>query len=96
MLNKALRSAPRVLSGIRNYFHSYLTPGQSLVDRLGAETAREQKKAGELRKVLEAKKELARARAENIRLRKEIDGVNERTVGKENETLPVKPPRQKY
>ena len=75
----------------------WFTPkGETLIGKLEAETVKARENAERLQKVLDAKEELARARAENIRLRKEIDGVNERTVGKENETPPVKPPRQKY
>jgi len=90
MSNKVLSLVLRVLTSIRDYFRSYLTPGQSLVERLGTETAREQKKAEELRKVLEAKRGLARARAENTKLKKEIAGVNEKTVGKGDDVTPVR------
>jgi len=57
--------------------------GESLVDGLERQTAREKEKSDKLRKVLEAKRELAKAKAENIRLRKEIDGVSEKSVEKE-------------
>ncbi len=53
------------------------------VERLKAQTEKEVAKAEELRDVLEAKRELAKARAENIRLAKAIDGVSERSIEKE-------------
>jgi len=56
---------------------------EDLTEKLKEQTAKEMVKAEELRKVLEAKTELAKARAENIRLRKKIDGVSERSVEKE-------------
>jgi len=54
-----------------------------LTEKLKAQTEKEVAKAEELRAVLEAKRELAKARAENIKLRKEIDGVSERSVERE-------------
>ena len=54
-----------------------------LTEKLKAQTEKETVKVEELRKVLEAKTKLAEARAENIRLQKEIDGVSERSVEKE-------------
>jgi len=53
------------------------------IERLKAQTEKEVAKAEELRSVLEAKRELAKARAENIRLQKEIDGVSARSVEKD-------------
>ena len=73
-----------------------LFASKTQVDKLITETVKAKETAGELQKVLEAKKELARARAENTRLRKEIAEVSERTVDKDKEPPPVKPPRQKY
>jgi len=55
---------------------------ENLVEKLKVQTEREVARAEELRKVLEAKTELAKARAENIRLRKKIDGVSEKSVEK--------------
>ena len=54
-----------------------------LTGRLNALTEKEVAKAEELQKVLEAKQELARARADNIKLRKAIDGVSEKSVERE-------------
>jgi len=53
------------------------------VEQIEAQTGKEKVKAEELRKVLEARRELAKVRAENIRLRKEIDRVSEKSVVKE-------------
>ena len=65
--------------------------------RLKSQTAREVAKAEELRSVLEAKTELAKARADNIKLQKEIDGVSAKSVEKERqdeqEAQNVKPRR---
>jgi len=57
----------------------------NLTEKLKAQTEKEMARAEELRKVLEAKTELAKAKAENIRLRREIDGVSERSVEKEKQ-----------
>ena len=54
-----------------------------LTEKLKAQTAKETVKVEELRKVLEAKTALSEARAENIRLQKEIDGVSEKSVEKQ-------------
>lgn len=56
---------------------------EELTEKLKAQTEKEVARAEELRAVLEAKTELAKAKAENIRLRKEIDGVSERSVEKD-------------
>jgi hypothetical protein len=56
---------------------------ETQIERLKADAEKELAKAEELRSVLEAKRELAKARAENIKLRKEIDGVSEKSVEKE-------------
>jgi len=56
---------------------------ETQIERLKAQTEKEVAKAEELRSVLEAKRELAKARAENIKLRKEIDGVSEKSVEKD-------------
>ena len=58
---------------------------EDMVEKLRAQTEKEVARAEELRSVLEAKRELAQVRAENIRLRKEIDGVSERSVEKEKQ-----------
>jgi len=55
---------------------------ETQIERLKKETEKEVARATELRSVLKAKTELARVRAENIRLRKEIDGVSEKSVEK--------------
>ena len=53
------------------------------VEQIEAQTEKEVTRAKELRGVLEAKRELAKARAESIKLRKEIDGVSAKSVEKE-------------
>jgi len=53
------------------------------IERLKTATEREVVKAKELKSMLEAKTELAKARAKNIRLMKEIDGVSEKSVEKD-------------
>lgn len=50
----------------------------NLVDKLKLQTEREVEKAEELRGLLEAKRNLAEAKAENIKLKKEIDAVSEK------------------
>lgn len=55
------------------------------LNQLEEQTGKERAKAVELRSVLDAKRSLARARAENIRLTREIDGVNEKSVEKEKQ-----------
>ena len=57
----------------------------SLTEKLKMQTEKEIVKAEELRSVLEAKTELAKARAANIRLQREIDGVSERSVEREKQ-----------
>ena len=54
-----------------------------LTEKLKAQTKREVARAEELRGVLVAKTELAKAQAANIRLRDEIDGVSARSVEKD-------------
>lgn len=54
----------------------------SPVERLELATKQEQKQAEELRLMLEAKRELMKARAANIQLRKEIAEVSETSVDK--------------
>lgn len=69
---------------------------ETQVERLKAATEREVARAEELRSVLEAKTELAKARAVNAKLRKEIDSITEKSVGKEQEPVvdnKVKPRR---
>ena len=56
---------------------------ETRIERLKAATEKEVARADELRAVLEAKRGLAKARAENIRLIKEIEGVSEKSVEKE-------------
>jgi len=67
------------------------------IARLNSQTEREVAKAEELRSVLKAKTELAEARADNIKLQKEIDGVSAKSVEKERqdeqEAQNVKPRR---
>jgi len=58
---------------------------ETQIERLKAQTEKEKERVEELRSVLEAKRELAKARAENIRLRREIDGVSEKSVEKEKQ-----------
>lgn len=62
--------------------------GETLEARLKATTVKEKKKAEELQKVLDAKRELAVARATNTKLRKEIAGISETNV--KTESLPLK------
>ena len=56
---------------------------ETQIERLKAQTEKEVAKAEELRSVLEAKTELAKTRAENIRLLKQIEGVSEKSVAKD-------------
>ena len=56
---------------------------ETQIERLKEATEKEVAKADELMSVLEAKRELATARAKNIKLRKEIDGVSEKSMDKE-------------
>jgi uncharacterized protein (DUF342 family) len=58
---------------------------ETLIEKLKAQTRKEVDKAEKLKSVLEAKTELAKARAENIRLQREIDGVSEKSVEKEKQ-----------
>ena len=58
---------------------------ETQIERLKAQTEKEVARAEELRSMLEAKRELAKARAENIRLVREIGGVSERSVEKEKQ-----------
>ncbi len=58
---------------------------ETQIDRLKVATEKEVARGEELRSVLEAKRELAKVRAENIRLRKEIDGVSEKSVEREKQ-----------
>ncbi len=58
---------------------------ETQIERLKTQTAKEMVRAGELRSMLEAKRELATARAENIRLLKAIDGVSEKSVEREKQ-----------
>ena len=55
------------------------------IERLKVATEKEVVRAEELRSVLEAKTELAKARAESIRLQKEIEGVSEKSVEREKQ-----------
>ena len=56
---------------------------ETQIERLKAQTEKEVERIEELRSVLEAKTELAKARAENIRLLKQIEGVSEKSVERE-------------
>ena len=56
---------------------------ETQIERLKEATEKEVAKAEELKDVLDAKRELAKARAANIKLRKEIDGVSEKSMDKE-------------
>ena len=55
---------------------------ETRVEKLEEQAEKEIARAGELRSVLEAKTKLAKARAENIRLIKEIESVSEKSVEK--------------
>ena len=77
---------------------------EDLTRRLKVATEKEVARTKELNSVLEAKRELAKARAENIKLMREIDGVSARNVEKarrdeqraqkvEQEAQKVKPKR---
>jgi len=81
------------LDRLKQFFAS---KGKLLATKLEAETTREKARAEELQKVLEATKELSKARAENTRLRKEIADAGVVKDGKDKDALPVKPPRQRY
>lgn len=61
----------------------FMLKAETQIVRLKAQTEKEVAKAEKLRSVLEAKRELAKARAENIRLIREIGRVSERSVEKE-------------
>lgn len=81
------------VTDIESWLSGLFSPkGKSLIKKIDAETVRELARAKELQKVLEAKKKLAKARAENTRLRREIAGVSEDNVGG-SET--AKPPVRK-
>ena len=56
---------------------------ETQIERLKAQTEKEVERIEELKSVLEAKTELAKARAESIRLLKQIDGVSEKSVERE-------------
>ena len=56
---------------------------ETQIERLKVATEKEIARAEKLRSVLEAKTELAKARAENIRLLKQIEGVSEKSVERE-------------
>ena len=58
---------------------------ETRVEKLEEQAQKEIARAVELRSVLEAKTKLAKARAENIRLLKEIDGVSEKSVEREKQ-----------
>ena len=72
------------LSGKRVKLPKMFEPkAETRIERLKAQTEKEVAKAGELKSVLEAKTELAKARAENNRLMKQIEGVSEKSVEQE-------------
>ena len=58
---------------------------ETQIERLKKQTEKEVERIEELRSVLEAKTELAKARAENIRLMKQIEGVSEKSVEREKQ-----------
>jgi hypothetical protein len=58
---------------------------ETQIERLKAQTEKEVAKAEELKSVLEAKTELVKARAENIRLLKQIENVSEKSVEREKQ-----------
>ncbi len=55
------------------------------IETLIEQTSREWAKRTELLRMLEAKTELAKARAENLRLVRQIDGVSEKSVEKDKQ-----------
>jgi hypothetical protein len=59
------------------------TKAETQIERLKKQTEKEVERIEELRSVLEAKTELAKARAENIRLQKAIESVSEKSVAKD-------------
>lgn len=67
---------------------------ETQIERLKAAAEKEVARAEELRSVLEAKRELVKARAENVRLAKEIEGVSPRSLEREKrDGQKVKPKR---
>ena len=56
---------------------------ETAIEKLESQTERERESAEELRKVLEAKRELMRARSASNKIRREIAGTTEKTVVKE-------------
>lgn len=64
---------------------------ESAIEKLEAQTERERGSAEELQKVLDAKRELMRARAASNKIRREIAETTEKTVDKELQA--VKPRR---
>lgn len=63
----------RVIMGIRKFI--YLQTQESIVKRIDAETIREEKRATELQKILDAKQKLVNARAKSQQIMKKIDEV---------------------
>ena len=75
---------PNWLSGFIHgdvFLHS--SDKSTTVEQLKEQTDKEIVKAAELREMLEAKRVLMRAKATSIKLQKEIDGTDVRSVGKE-------------
>ena len=71
-------------------FTEFLSPkGETLIKKIKDQTLAEKEKSKELTKVLEAKKELARAKSANSKLRREIAKVKEADMDKA-EDVPVK------
>ena len=69
-----------LISGIRKTFRAlrtiiYAENHQSLVARLESATVKEETKATDLQKVLEAKQKLAKARAKTQQIMRDIDAV---------------------
>ncbi len=63
----------RAITGIRKFI--YIETRQSIVRRLEVQTAKEEAKAGELQKILEAKQKLVKARVKTQQIMKSIDEV---------------------
>jgi hypothetical protein len=59
---------------------------ETQVEKLKKQTEKEVVRAGELRSVLDAKRELSKVQAEIIRLQKEIDGVSAKSVERDKVT----------
>lgn len=93
MANTTLDSLSRTLSSIRRLFRT-----QTREEELRQATVNETAKKVELQKILDAERELTKARADNDQLRKAIEAERSARVGmvqggQGSKTAPVKPKR---